>query len=177
MTLLITAEQVIDNALTHKNVNKTLIKDAFIRASQEDYIRPVLNDLYPILLQQIEADNVTTVNQTLLDEHIIPTMAFYVKAQVLPDLSLQQTSSGVVQFDNEFSSPVTNQQRADLIAKSLDIGDSLRDEMIRFLEDDDNKDDYPDYKPTENVSNQVTNFGGIVVDTPQPTSTTPEDRR
>ena len=176
MVLLITQAQVIEKAISHLNTNKALIKDDLIRATQEDYMRPVLNDLYPVLLAEVKAGSISTANQTLLDDHIIPTLAFYVKANLLPDLSLPQTSAGVVQLTNEHSTPVTNQQRSDLVKKALDIGNSLRDVMVRFLEDEDNADDYPDFKPTQNIQKQITNFGGIVVDTPVIESTKPDNQ-
>lgn len=158
------------------NTNTVLVKNDLIRATQEDYMRPVLNDLYPVLLAQIEANNVSIDNRILLDDHVIPIMAFYVKANLLPDLSLPQTSSGVVQLTNEHSTPVTNQQRSDLVKKALDIGNSLRDAMIRFLEDEDNADKYPDFQPTQNIGKAITNFGGIVIDTPIRQSTTPDNQ-
>ena len=173
ITLLITAKEIIDTAFTNKNVLEMLIKDTLIRATQEQYIRPVLNDLYPILL----AGSLTTDNQELVDDFVKPCLAYYVKAENLPDMSFNTTSKGPVTIDDEFTSPITDRQRSILIKKTLDIANALRDEMVRFLEDDDNIDKYPDYLPSANIGKKVSNFGGIVLDPPNPPITTPENRR
>ena len=174
---LITAQQVIDIAITNKNTLDILFKDSLIDATQEQYIRPVLNDLFPIIVKENDDDSLSTVNKTLLDDFIIPSLAHYVKAENLPDMAFNTTSKGPRVIDDEFTSPITDKQRAILISKTLSIANALRDKMIRFIEDDDNIDDYPDYLPSQNVNKRVTSFGGIVLDVPRTTPDTPENSR
>ena len=93
MANLISAQQVIDISFTNKNTNALLIKDTMIDATQEKYLRPVLNKLYDILI--VSPSTLTGVNKTLYDNYIVPCLAFYVKYEVLPDLCLTTSSKGV----------------------------------------------------------------------------------
>lgn len=164
MAQLISAQEVISKSFTNKNTLETLIKVNFIEVAQEQHLRPVLgDDFYDEIVKQNNDNTLSVDNKKLLDDFIKDTLAFYVKFETLDDLSFNTTSKGVRSIDDEFTSPVTNEQRANLALKIRSHADTLRDKMIRFIEDEDNIDNYPTYKKFENVTKSVTTFGGIVL--------------
>lgn len=177
MAQLISAREVIDTCFTNKNTLPALIKDSFIEVAQLQHIRPVLgDDFYDEIVAQNESNSLTTANKKLVDDFLKDTLAFYVKFEALEDISFNTTSKGVRSIDDEFTSPATDAQRANLALKIRSHADALRDKMIRFIEDDDNIDDYPTYKKTENITKTVSTFGGIVL-TPGVDAVSKEEER
>lgn len=164
MAQLISAQEVISKSFTNKNTLELLIKENFIEVAQEQHIRPVLgDDFYDEIVTQNNDNNLSVDNKLLLNDFIKDALAFYVKFEVLDDISFNTTSKGVRAIDDEFTSPATDTQRANLALKIRSHADTLRDKMIRFIEDEDNIDNYPTYKKFENVTKSVTTFGGIVL--------------
>ena len=164
MAQLILAQEVISKSFTNKNTLELLIKENFIEVAQEQHIRPVLgDDFYDEIVKQNNDNNLSVDNKKLLDDFIKDALAFYVKFEVLDDISFNTTSKGVRSIDDEFTSPATDTQRANLALKIRSHADTLRDKMIRFIEDEDNIDNYPTYKKFENITKSVTTFGGIVL--------------
>lgn len=175
MALLISAQEVIDLAFPNKNTLPSLIKDTLIDAAQEDHIRPVLNDLYDVLV--IDPGALTGDKKALLEDFIRPALSYYVKFEALPELSLPITSKGARTVDDQFTSAASTADRAILLNKTRSIADALRAKMITFIEKPENKDKFPEYKLSENVTNNSTVFGGIVLDNFKTTNNRlPEDR-
>lgn len=164
MANLITAQQVIDNAFTNKNTDIFLIKDNFIEVAQEEHVRHLLgDDLYDLIRTENDADSLSTANQTLVDTYIIPMLAFYVKFEVIPDISVNSTSKGLVVLTDQTSEPASNQQRSEIQRKAISHAETLRDKLTRFIEDDDNIGDYPLYQKGANITSKVQKRGGIVI--------------
>ena len=176
MALLISAQEVIDLAFPNKNTIASLIKDTLIDAAQEDHIRPVLNELYDLLV--IDPGALTGDQKKLLEDLVRPALAYYVKYEALPDMSIQATSKGARSIDDQFTSRAEASERAILMKKTRDIANALRDKMVRFIEADENKDKFPEYKLQENVTNNSKRFGGIILDSFKTTTNVlPEDSR
>lgn len=176
MGLLISAQQVIDISFSNKNTIASLIKDTMIDSAQEDFMLPVLNDLYDVLV--VDPSALTGDKKALLEDFIRPTLAYYVKYTVLPDMSIQATSKGTRTVDDQFTTAASDRDRAILMKKTRAIADSLRDKMIRFIEKKENKAKFPEYKLQENVINSSKSFGGFVIDSFKTTNKTlPEDSR
>lgn len=177
MAQLISAQEVINTCFTNKNTLAILLKDSFIEVAQLQHIRPVLgDDFYDEIVLQNNNDSLTTDNKKLVDDFLKDTLAFYVKFEALEDISFNTTSKGVRSIDDEFTSPATDTQRANLALKIRSHADALRDKMIRFIEDEDNIDKYPTYKKTENITKTVSTFGGFVL-TPGVEVVSKEDER
>ena len=160
MANLISAQQVIDISFTNKNTNALLIKETMIDATQEKYLRPVLNKLYDILI--VSPSTLEGANKTLYDNYIIQCLAFYVKYEILPDLCLTTSSKGVRITSDEFSNLATDKQRAELAEKTKDFAETLKDKMLHFLED--NITDYPDFKKGINITKKSNTFAGIILE-------------
>lgn len=162
---LISPANVVTHAFHDTTFNKTLIKDYVIEVAQERYIKPVLTKkLYDEIITQIQpSGTVTALNQTLIDI-IEPALAFFVKAEIMPDVMAQLTSKGLMLNNTEFSASATDKQRADLRSNTFDQADVLLSKLTEHLNDTDNIDDYPLYQQEGvNVDNQFDRLGDIPI--------------
>lgn len=165
MAQLISPDKIRSIAFTNKNVSDRFLKDTLIEIAQEEHIRPVLtDDLYDDIVTKNDAGPLTGKNKTLLEDFIQPALAFYVKFEVLPEMNMQTANKGTRQLGDERSSASSSKDRADLYAKVKSHADTLRNKITRFIEDEDNIDDFtPLYKRLDNVNNTTSFTGGIVV--------------
>jgi hypothetical protein len=171
MAKLITAQEVINTSYTNKNTDIDLIGDAFIEVAQEEHIRPVLaghlddvDSLYFEIVTQNDACTLTALNTTLLNDFIKPCLAFYVKYEMLMDMLVNTSSQGLQVLNTEFSNSASSSQRADLASKAKSHADTLRDKMVRYLEDEARANDYPKYFPSKNTANRTSVIGGLLLD-------------
>ena len=103
----------------------------------------------------------TGLNATLHTTYIKPCLAFYVKFEALPDMNMNTTSKGIISNNSEFGSQVSSAQRAELSIKVRSHADTLRDKMIRYIED--NPTSFTLYSTGENITTNNKFLGGIVL--------------
>jgi len=108
----------------------------------------------------------SAANQILVDKLERP-LAFFVKHELIPDMSINTTDSGLQVLTTEFSSPATDKQRGDIQDMSLTHGKTLLDEIVRFIEKDENLPNYPTYLTSRHSSNTISRNGGIVFSQPK----------
>jgi len=163
---MITKALIVKHSFQDKNFKDALIKDYLIKIAQEKHIKPILTiDLYDEIIAQLNTvpQTVSTLNQVLLD-FIEPALAFFVKAEALPDIMTQVTSKGIMLNNTEFSTAVTDKQRADLRATIFDHAHVLAALLTAHLNHEDNIDNYPLYENTDvNVENELDRLGDIVI--------------
>ena len=162
MIRLIEPQRVIDLSFTNAVTNElSLINDGIIEAAQLRWIKPVLTD---DLWDELESEypNYSALNQTLVDKLELP-LAFFVKAELVPDMSINTTASGLQVLNTEFSSPATDRHRGEIQDKAIEMGRSLLKEVVRWLEKDANINNYPLYHIGKNVNNNIVRRGGIVL--------------
>ena len=162
MIRLIEPQRVIDLSFTNAVTNElSLINDGVIEAAQLRWIKPVLtDDLWDDL--ESEYPNYSANNQTLVDKLELP-LAFFVKAELVPDMSINTTAAGLQVINTEYSSPATDKQRGEIQDKAIEMGRSLLSEVVRWIEKDGNIDNYPLYYNSKNVNNNIARKGGIVL--------------
>jgi len=159
---LITAKQVIDLCFTNKSTDTALIKDSFIEIAQEKHIRAVLgDDMYEEIVEQKNDDSLTEANKLLLETYLQPALAFYTKLEVIMDMNINTTSQGLMINETEFSRAANSGERADLKSTAQSHADTLRNKMLKFLED--NIDDYDSYE-IQGITTDTTFIGGIIMD-------------
>ena len=78
-------------------------------------------------------------------------------------MNMQTANKGTRTLGDERSTATSSKDRADLYAKIKSHADTLRDKITRFLQDEDNIDDFPLYKRGANVANSTDFTGGIVI--------------
>ena len=165
MAQLISPDKVRSIAFTNKNVSDRFLKDTIIEIAQEQHIRPVLtDDLYDDIVAKNDANTLTGKDKILFEDFIQPALAFYVKWEVLPEMNMQTANKGTRSLGDERSTASSSKDRADLYAKVKSHADTLRNKITRFIEDEDNIDDFtPLYKRGANVANTTSFTGGIVI--------------
>lgn len=160
---LVTPEKVVEIAFTNGSTNELgYIKDSIINAAQLRWIKPALgNDLWD-LLETESLTSYSAVNQLLIDKLEAPA-AFFVKGELVPDMSINTTAAGLQVLTTEYSAPASDKQRGQIQDQSFLHADSLLKEVIRWLEKDENINNYPTYYTSKNVLNTTPIKGGIVL--------------
>lgn len=160
---LITPQRVIELAFTNSETNEIgLVKDAIIEAAQLRWIKPMLgDDLWDLLVSQYPS-SYTSVNQSLVDRLETP-LAFFVKYELVPDMSINTTAAGLQVLNTEYSSAATDRQRGEIQDQALQHAKALLREVTRWIELDANIGNFPDYYIADNSTNAVTTKGGIIL--------------
>ena len=161
MRKLITATEVVEQALVIDTIDLSFIKDSFIEISQEEHLRPILTqDFYDLLVAETNAQVFTGSNEILINDYIKPALAFFVVADVILLIAMKINNKGVMVGDSETSNPASRQDRLDLNTRYKEQGQTLLNKMQRYLES--NKNLFPLY---ENGSSSVVStkiIGGII---------------
>lgn len=162
MIRLIEPYRVIELSFTNAETNElSLINDAVIEAAQLRWIKPILgNDLWDLLESEYPS-SYSTVNQTLVDRLETP-LAFFVKYELIPDMSINTTASGLQVLTTEYSSAATDKQRGEVQDQSLQHAKAILAEVTRWIELDANIGNYPTYYKSNNVSNKTKIVGGLL---------------
>lgn len=157
----VTSTQVIQNAFSNMNTDPSLIKDVAIQQTQLKHIKPVLTeDLYELIETENNATNLSTANQTLFDDYIVPAMYYLVKYDSIYNVAVKSNSKGLNRGTGNFSTPADNTDLGNSMTVALDNGMQILKRMSKYIED--NISDYPTYDITENVLNKVSHLGGII---------------
>ena len=148
---LITAAEIIDKAFTNANMDTHLIKDTFIEIAELNYIKPFLGDtLYDAC---VLGGNVTLVNDYLKDY-----LAFCVKFEVLPDITYNTTSQGVVENLADFTSPVSKDKLNFLRGETYKKAETFKKKARVYLQE--NCDLYPTW--VDDTAGGVSKKFGII---------------
>lgn len=160
---LVTAIEVIETSLTNgESFDTALIKDEIINAAQLRFIMPKLGDeLWDELVTEGDAGSYSAVNTTLVNK-LKPAMCFFVKYEIIPDSSVNQTSAGLQVLNTEFSTAATDSQRGQIREQALTHGNTLLKEVIRWLEKSENVTNYPLYTLAQQNDVSPKSTGGII---------------
>jgi len=133
---LITKAEVVDRAMTNANFDTHLIKDTFIEIAELNHVKPFLGcDLY----EAVSGGSYVT----LVNEYIKDYLAFCVKFEILPDITYNTTSQGVVDNLADFTSPVNEKKLNYLRQETYKKAETFKKKMERYL--DDNSTSYPEW--------------------------------
>jgi len=159
MAQLITANEVIAKAFVHGNIDPALIKAEFVEVSQEEHILPFLGqDMYDEIVSENNANVFTGTNETLLNSYIKPALALFVARDIILHISVRITNKGVVLNNGQDSVQASKEERALLIDRYKEQGDTMLNKMERYILD--NIADFPLY--SQEISD--TKFkGGIIM--------------
>lgn len=164
---LITASEVVSEAMSNANMDSGIIDDNVILITEITHLKPHLGDYFwGELRKKHHEESLVAVETSLLNNYIIPCLAFYVKYEVINDMQYNTTSAGIVTNDDDFSDPVDTFELAVLKEDTFRKAEILRKDMMDWLDDEDNIGVYADYESGENDmhlnGNNVTRLGGIL---------------
>jgi len=164
---LVTASEVITNSFTNQATDTALISDNLIEIAELAHIKSELGlDFYEELKTQNNGSTLTTDNQALMTDYLIPCLCWFVRFEALNEIQYQTSSSGLVSNLDEFSTPVPpevfNQMKQDTYRKAK----VFLDDMIAFITHADQVNKYPLYGQDGDNSmpdtDNATKLGGII---------------
>lgn len=155
----ITKAEVIDIAFERGKLREEYIKDAKVEICEEQFIRPVLgSDLY----EHLNQDNANlNADETALKVLLKKAIAYYVKYECLPDISLQVGNKGVQLGETDYSQVASDTQRGVLRETALNNGHTLINRAVRHIESNQGK--FSLYKKSGNVKNRIQKRGGLIL--------------
>tara|TARA_R110000744_G_scaffold124927_1_gene230570 strand:+ start:108 stop:587 length:480 start_codon:yes stop_codon:yes gene_type:complete len=134
---LITRGEVVQKAMTNGNFDKHLVKATFIEVAQLNHVRPFLGkELYDACVGGSYV--------TLVKDYIKDYLAFCVKFEILPDITYNTTSQGVVDNIADFTSPINEKKLNYLRQETYKKAETFKKKMHLYL--DENKAFYPEWK-------------------------------
>jgi hypothetical protein len=143
---LITKSEVISRSITNSNFDSHLIKDTFIEIAELNHVKPFLGeDLYNAC---VGGSYITLVN-----DYIKNYLAFCVKFEILPDITYNTTSQGVVDNLADFTSPVDPTKLNYLRSETYKKAETYKKKMEKYL--DDNHTLYPEWKGCDGCDNKT----------------------
>ena len=132
---LITKNEVVDRAMTNANFDTHLIKTTFIEIAELNHVKPFLGeDLYIA---------VSGGSYVSLMPYIKDYLAFCVKFEILPDITYNTTSQGVVDNIADFTSPVSEKKLNYLRQETYKKAETFKKKMELYLND--NSSLYPEW--------------------------------
>jgi len=160
---LITAEYMKKYKLADYNIDTNRILPV-IMDCQRAYIRPLLNGLYPILVEAVVNNNTTPAQEFILNEYISPCLANYTMMKLRPELTHQLTNKGSQVKSAEFSSASSDKSLQWLMDEDLKMAELYAQDLIKFLCE--NRSNYPDYTYSENPTRSGLYIGSSLNTTP-----------
>lgn len=108
---------------------------------QLNYIEPILGeDLFDELLEQVEANTLTALNEALIEE-IKPALSWLVYSDLVIYLNVSSTASGMVKSVGESFTLADKEELASISKTAFGHWQTYERRLLRFLEK--NKTDYP----------------------------------
>jgi hypothetical protein len=139
MGLIITENYLKQNSIVNDNTDMKIITPTIVLV-QDKYIHPMLgSDLFNEIQSQIDAstpgtkDQVSTANQTLLDDYVLPCMLWYVLCECTPVFKYRYMNKGIMVKNSENSSSVDLQEIQFLMDKWKDNAEMYAERCKRFL--------------------------------------------
>ena len=165
---LITAAEVVDSAMTNSNMDSSIIDSSTILIAEITHLKEHLGDYFWGKLRQGTGSSYTwsAEEATLMARYVKPCLALYVKYEVLNDMQYNTTSSGVVTNDDDWSDPVDGSEMSILKDDTFRKAEILKEDMLRFIQDSENKGVYSNYENSKNDrfvnGDNVKRIGGML---------------
>lgn len=163
---LITKEEVVDIAFPRANIDENLIKEKRIKAGELKHLIAVIGeDWFDELITGNQDESLSADNLAAMP-FIKDLLAFYVALEVIPFMFVDMSDAGIQRQNTEFTTAATRQEKADLMTQLRADADTYKDELIRFLTNEQDADStkYPLYESFKNVNEKVKTVGGVLFD-------------
>ena len=134
-------------------VDADFIPEAVILSAQQKFIKPALNGLYDKIMGGGYA--------ALTDEYVKPALAYYVRYLLLPTVSAQVGTVGVIQPKGAHFSSAADKTVAAVRRRTRSDANALMNRLVEHIEA--LPGDYPEYDPAQNVRNRVSTDAGVVL--------------
>jgi hypothetical protein len=140
--------------ITEKVLNPSIL-DAQMRVLKGTMCASVYDEVYTQFLD----DSLTTENQTLLDDYVIPLLVFSSYVNYLTTAGKRSTNIGIVKVIGDNTEQVTREELKDIISENKEKRDYYQNNLSNFLEC--NTDVYPLFLDCCNTQKAGFNFSSI----------------
>lgn len=141
--LTITENYLKENGLINENTEAKVITP-IIKLVQKMYLHPILGTaLFTEIKDQIIAENVSTANQTLLDDYILDVMLWYCHHEAPAALKYRLMNKGVMVKNSENSAAADLAEIKFIMDRWKNNAEYIAERLTKFLQA--HTDDYPKY--------------------------------
>lgn len=105
-SLIITENYLKQSSVLNGNVDMKIITPTIVLC-QDKYIKPMLGeDLFDEILSQIGSNTVSSLNETILDNYVLPALVYYTMTELTPSMKYKYANIGIVtNSDTNASAP------------------------------------------------------------------------
>lgn len=138
----------------------------YLEVAELKMLKPFLGkDFYAEIKTQYLADSLSTDNAYLVTNYLKKAVAWATLLKALPFLNIDISNSGLQRNNTDFSTQGSAAERADLSTEALGNAQMYFDEAKEYIEYEQTANDkFPLYSGSENVDNNTSIIGGIVLD-------------
>lgn len=156
MNLMMGETYLKQMTIINDNVDMKIITPT-IEDVQRLYVEDVLGtQLFNQILSQIGSNTVSSANQTLLDNYILPFMKYYVLMEVSPVFKIRYMNKGLMVKSSDNSQPASQEEMLYIMDRWKDNAQKLAQKCTDYLRD--NTATYPlfltNYRYYESQPNQ-----------------------
>jgi len=156
MNLMMGETYLKQMTIINDNVDMKVITPT-IEDVQRLYVEDVLGtQLFNQILSQIGSNTVSSANQTLLDNYILPFMKYYVLMEVSPVFKIRYMNKGLMVKSSDNSQPASQEEMLYIMDRWRDNAQKLAQKCTDYLRD--NTATYPlfltNYRYYESQPNQ-----------------------
>ncbi len=143
--LFISENYLKQNGVINDNADMKVITPTLFLV-QDLYIHPILGtDLFNEIVAEINANTVSTDNQTLLDSYILPTMLWYTLCECTPVFKYRYMNKGVMIKNSENSSAADLTEIQFLMDKWRNNAEAYAQRCTNFLKEEATSSKYANY--------------------------------
>lgn len=155
ITLIISPSTFKKMSQVQGNVNEDLLIQ-LIKDVQINYLRPILGkELYNEIINEIETNTVTALNEELIDNYIIPYIIQRGIYEAIPNLSFKFTNINVGKMNSENNESATLEEMIwlrDNVQRQRIV--NVKNNLLEFLFDEVN--DYPLFEESKYFKDNIT---------------------
>lgn len=141
--LIITENYLKEMSVLNGNVDMKVITPTILLC-QDKYIKPMLGeDLFDEILDQVQTSSVTALNETILDNYILPALVYFTLTELTPVMKYKYANKGIMSKNSENSQPADLSEIKFLMDQWRNNAEMYADRGTAYLND--NTEDYPLY--------------------------------
>ena len=154
MELIITPQEVVEMAFEGEyGITPERIGNNVIASAQQKFIKPVLGDLF----DKLEDDS----SYPELKELVKAALAQYVKLLMIPKLAVSMGNGGITHIKGTHFASANEESIKALKENTKAEACALMREVVEHIEQ--NREDYPEYNPADNILHKVSICSGIIL--------------
>ena len=141
--LFLHPNEIKNNGFVDENVDDKSIRIAILLAMQKEMFQFLGTGLYNEINDQIEADTLTSANQSLLSDYIQPALEWWAMYYLVKPMVYKITNKSIMKKNSENSNPISATEAVDLRNDFKNFAEERTQRLISYLCENDTT--YPLY--------------------------------